>query len=768
MKQPMCTRCGERPAIVFIQKMEDGVMKPEGLCYKCAKELNVDMGPIQGLMEKMGISEDELEQASEQMGTFMENMDDFDFGDLGAMFNPENSDGAQTMPFAEMMSNLTDDNSSDKSSSKQKGKRNRKKSQDEARKFLNNYCNNLTDKAKKGEIDSIIGRESEIERAIQILCRRTKNNPCLIGEPGVGKTAIAEGLAIKIVKGEVPARLMDKEIYLLDLTALVAGTQFRGQFEGRIKGLVDEVKHEGNIILFIDEVHNLVGTGDSEGTMNAANILKPALSRGEIQVIGATTFNEYRKYIEKDAALERRFQPIKVEEPSIDDAYRMLLGIKEYYEDYHKVKINDSLVYKAVTMSERFVTDRYLPDKAIDLLDESCTCANLRNPAISRYQMLLEKKNNIMDNIDKLSSPEEGEQIDYELISKLKSQLINIDNEIPEVEEKAKDNQVLEADLAKVISLWTGIPASKVEQGDINKLAALDNELKAHIIGQDDAIQKVANAVRRGRIQISPKKRPQSFIFVGPTGVGKTELVKQLANALFDSPDNLIRLDMSEFMEKFSVSRIIGSPPGYVGYDDAGQLTEKVRRKPYSVILFDEIEKAHKDVLNILLQILDEGRITDAQGRVVNFENTVIIMTSNAGSTDQNTMGFAKSAEDINREVTMKALERFLRPEFLGRVDEIIIFNKLTFDNFEKIAKIMLDELVPSLKDKGIDLEYEESVPVYLAKKAYGSKKNARGLRDAVRREVEEKLANAIVFNQQIDIKKITLSGTEEISVKIN
>ncbi|WP_294835310.1 ATP-dependent Clp protease ATP-binding subunit [uncultured Eubacterium sp.] len=768
MKQPMCTRCGERPAIVFIQKMEDGVMKPEGLCYKCAKELNVDMGPIQGLMEKMGISEDELEQASEQMGMFMENMDDFYFGDIGAMFNSENADGAQTMPFSEMMSNIMGGSESSTEEPKKKGKRNHKRSQDESRKFLNNYCNNLTEKAKKGGIDNIIGRESEIERAIQILCRRTKNNPCLIGEPGVGKTAIAEGLAIKIAKGEVPARLMNKEIYLLDLTALVAGTQFRGQFEGRIKGLVDEVKHEGNIILFIDEVHNLVGTGDSEGTMNAANILKPALSRGEIQVIGATTFNEYRKYIEKDAALERRFQPIKVEEPSIDDAYRMLLGIKSYYEDYHKVKINDSLVYKAVTMSERFVTDRYLPDKAIDLLDESCTCANLRNPAISRYQMLLEKKNNLMDNIDKLSEPEEGEQIDYELISKLKSQLINIDNEIPEVEEKAKDNQVLEADLAKVISLWTGIPASKVEQGDINKLASLDNELKAHIVGQDDAIEKVANAVRRGRIQISPKKRPQSFIFVGPTGVGKTELVKQLANALFDSPDNLIRLDMSEFMEKFSVSRIIGSPPGYVGYDDAGQLTEKVRRKPYSVILFDEIEKAHKDVLNILLQILDEGRITDAQGRVVNFENTVIIMTSNAGSTDQNTMGFGKSADDINREVTMKALERFLRPEFLGRVDEIVIFNKLTFDNFEKIAKIMLDELVPSLKDKGIDLVYEDSVPVYLAKKAYGSKKNARGLRDAVRRDIEEKLANAIVFNNNIDIKKITLTGAEEISVKIN
>lgn len=768
MKQPMCTRCGERPAIVFIQKMEDGVMKPEGLCYKCAKELNVDMGPIQGLMEKMGISEDELEQASEQMGMFMENMDDFDFGDIGAMFNSENADGAQTMPFSEMMNNIMGGSESSTEEPKKKGKRNHKRSQDESRKFLNSYCNNLTEKAKKGGIDNIIGRESEIERAVQILCRRTKNNPCLIGEPGVGKTAIAEGLAIKIAKGEVPARLMDKEIYLLDLTALVAGTQFRGQFEGRIKGLVDEVKHEGNIILFIDEVHNLVGTGDSEGTMNAANILKPALSRGEIQVIGATTFNEYRKYIEKDAALERRFQPIKIEEPSIDDAYRMLLGIKNYYEDYHKVKINDSLVYKAVTMSERFVTDRYLPDKAIDLLDESCTCANLRNPAISRYQILLEKKNNLMDNIDKLSEPEEGEQIDYELISKLKSQLINIDNEIPEVEEKAKDNQVLEADLAKVISLWTGIPASKVEQGDINKLASLDNELKSHIIGQDEAIEKVANAVRRGRIQISPKKRPQSFIFVGPTGVGKTELVKQLANALFDSPDNLIRLDMSEFMEKFSVSRIIGSPPGYVGYDDAGQLTEKVRRKPYSVILFDEIEKAHKDVLNILLQILDEGRITDAQGRVVNFENTVIIMTSNAGSTDQNTMGFGKSADDINREITMKALERFLRPEFLGRVDEIVIFNKLTFDNFEKIAKIMLDELVPSLKDKGIDLVYEDSVPVYLAKKAYGSKKNARGLRDAVRRDIEEKLANTIVFNNDIDIKKITLTGTDEISVKIN
>lgn len=767
MKQQMCSKCGIRPAVLFIQKMEDGKVAPEGLCIKCAREMNV--GSINQMIDQLGISDEELEQASEQMSQFMENMQDFDFGSVGEMLDPDNAEGAQTLPFASLFGNNSSENETKdgKSSGRKKGKKGRK---EDPRKFLNNYCNNLTAKAKRGEIDAIIGREKEISRAIQILCRRTKNNPCLIGEPGVGKTAVAEGLAIRIAKGEVPANLADKEIYLLDLTALVAGTQFRGQFEGRIKGLVDEVKSEGNIILFIDEVHNLVGTGDSEGTMNAANILKPALSRGEIQVIGATTFNEYRKFIEKDAALERRFQPIKIEEPSVEDAYRMLIGIKSYYENYHKVQMSDSLVYKAVTMSERYITDRYLPDKAIDLLDEACTCANLRNPAISEYQIKLKEKDNLLEQIDALSQPDpdENDEIDYEQISKLKAETMKLDEILPSLAEKAKDNQVVEADLAKVVSLWTGIPAAKIEAGDIKRLASLEDELKKHIVGQDEAISKLAAAVRRGRVQISPRKRPQSFIFVGPTGVGKTELVKQLAMYLFDSPESLIRLDMSEYMEKFSVSKIIGSPPGYVGYDEAGQLTEKVRRKPYSVVLFDEIEKAHKDVLNILLQILDEGRITDSQGRTVNFENTIIVMTSNAGSTDTASLGFGKSANDINKDVTMKALERFLRPEFLGRVDEIISFNTLSFDDFEKIARIMLDELTESLKDKAIELVYDDSVPVFIAREAFGSKKNARGIRDCVRRDVEDLLASQIVFNQDREIKRFTLSANEKIQVRID
>lgn len=767
MKQQMCSKCGIRPAVLFIQKMEDGKVVPEGLCIKCAREMNV--GSINQMIDQLGISDEELEQASEQMSQFMENMQDFDFGSVGEMLDPDNAEGAQTLPFASLFGNNSSENETKdgKSSGRKKGKKGRK---EDPRKFLNNYCNNLTAKAKRGEIDAIIGREKEISRAIQILCRRTKNNPCLIGEPGVGKTAVAEGLAIRIAKGEVPANLADKEIYLLDLTALVAGTQFRGQFEGRIKGLVDEVKSEGNIILFIDEVHNLVGTGDSEGTMNAANILKPALSRGEIQVIGATTFNEYRKFIEKDAALERRFQPIKIEEPSVEDAYRMLIGIKSYYENYHKVQMSDSLVYKAVTMSERYITDRYLPDKAIDLLDEACTCANLRNPAISEYQIKLKEKDNLLEQIDALSQPDpdENDEIDYEQISKLKAETMKLDEILPSLAEKAKDNQVVEADLAKVVSLWTGIPAAKIEAGDIKRLASLEDELKKHIVGQDEAISKLAAAVRRGRVQISPRKRPQSFIFVGPTGVGKTELVKQLAMYLFDSPESLIRLDMSEYMEKFSVSKIIGSPPGYVGYDEAGQLTEKVRRKPYSVVLFDEIEKAHKDVLNILLQILDEGRITDSQGRTVNFENTIIVMTSNAGSTDTASLGFGKSANDINKDVTMKALERFLRPEFLGRVDEIISFNTLSFDDFEKIARIMLDELTESLKDKAIELVYDDSVPVFIAMEAFGSKKNARGIRDCVRRDVEDLLASQIVFNQDREIKRFTLSANEKIQVRID
>ena len=752
MKHQMCVRCGKRPAVVFVQKMEGDEVTPEGYCIQCAKELNI--GPIRQMIDKLGLSDEDLETASEQMSQFMENMQDFDFGDLGEMFNPDNADGAQTMPFADMfggMMGANDDSDTEEKDSKGKkgrGKKRSKRSQDDSRKFLNSYCTNLTKKAKDGKIDKIIGRETEIDRTVQILCRRTKNNPCLIGEPGVGKTAIAEGLAIKIAKGEVPARLADKEIYLLDLTALVAGTQFRGQFEGRIKGLVDEVKHEGNIILFIDEVHNLVGTGDSEGTMNAANILKPALSRGEIQVIGATTFNEYRKYIEKDAALERRFQPVKIEEPSIDDAYRMLLGIKGYYEDYHKVQISDSLVYKAVTMSERFITDRYLPDKAIDLIDEAASKKRLGSQTEPDDLKEKEKK------LEKLQS-EKQEAItaqDFEKAAKIRDEEKVLKEEVEKLKSSWKGTGsssglvVDEDDIADILADWTHIPAARLKEEEMERLKNLENILHARVIGQDEAVKALASAIRRSRVQISPRRRPASFIFVGPTGVGKTELVKVLSKELFDTPETLIRLDMSEFMEKHSVSKIIGSPPGYVGYDEAGQVTEKVRRRPYSVLLFDEIEKAHPDVLNILLQILDEGRVTDAHGRTVNFENTVIIMTSNAGSASKDSaLGFGKTEEDASKEKVMKALSEFLRPEFIARVDEVIVFNSLKKDDFVKIADLMLSEYVPTLEEKHIKFTFDEKVCQLLAEKSCNGASGARDLRNTIRREVEEKIANAMI-----------------------
>lgn len=678
-------------------------------------------------------------------------------GDEGEGFEPG---GTPTFPFMQGFMNkdeqddftdVPDTEVKEKSKGKNKGEKKSKK-----RKYLPLYCTNLTRKAKEGKIDRIIGRDNEIYRTIQILCRRSKNNPCLIGEPGVGKTAIAEGLALRIANGEVPAKLANKEIQLLDLTSLVAGTQFRGQFEGRVKGLVEEVKAEGNIILFIDEVHNLVGTGgDSEGSMNAANILKPALSRGEVQIIGATTFTEYRKYIEKDAALERRLQPVKVEEPSIEDTYKMLLGIKDYYENYHKVQISDTLVHSAVTLSERFINDRFLPDKAIDLLDEACTCANLRNKNISEYENKLNEKADLIIREQDLM---EAEEPDYEAIAKVKQDIMQCETRINQLIPLVENSPVTEEDLARVIQLWTGIPAQKIVESDLRRLADLDKKLKAKVIGQDEAVDVVSKAVRRGRICVSPRRRPASFIFVGPTGVGKTELVKQLANELFDTPETLIRLDMSEFMEKHSVSRIIGSPPGYVGYDEAGQLTEKVRRKPYSVLLFDEIEKAHPDVMNILLQILDEGKITDAQGRTVSFENTVIVMTSNAGSSrSEGALGFGKTQGDVNKEKALKALREFLRPEFLGRVDEIVVFNDLDEDAFKKIAVLMLDEFKEPLRDKGITFTYTDEAVAELAKESVGGTRGARDLRNNIRRKVEDKIAEKIIDNIDTPVTSITV-----------
>lgn len=774
-KNMLCSRCHKNPAVFFISKVEGDKTTNEGLCIKCAMELNI--GPVKQIMEQMGITEDEMEEVSAQMEQMMDGMEGEDGfqpggalplsflqglfpGGAKAQQGNENDDDGDLIDPSEV---TVVEEPKGKSGKKKQGDKNKK------RKYLSLYCTDLTERAREGKMDKIIGRDREIYRTVQILCRRTKNNPCLIGEPGVGKTAIAEGLAQKIALGEVPAKLSDKEIHLLDLTALVAGTQFRGQFESRIKGLIDEVKSEGNIILFIDEVHNLVGTGDAEGTMNAANIMKPALSRGEIQVIGATTFNEYRKNIEKDAALERRFQPVKVEEPSIQDAYDMLLGIKKYYESFHKVQISDSLVFKAVTLSERYITDRFLPDKAIDLLDEACTCANLRNKAISDYELFLKRMEGLTAEEEELVSAAEMENDEqkknekYAALAHVRTDLIACREQEAEIKEKASDNFVTEDDLAKVINLWTGIPTTKIVEGDLKRLANMETRLKEHLIGQDEAVDLVSAAIKRSRIQLSATRRPASFIFVGPTGVGKTELVKLLSKELFDTPETLIRLDMSEFMEKHSISRLIGSPPGYVGYDEAGQLTEKVRRKPYSILLFDEIEKAHPDVMNILLQILDEGKTNDAHGRTVSFANTVIIMTSNAGSERKaSAMGFGKESGAMKKELAIKALREFLRPEFIGRVDEIVVFNELSQENYSRIAQLMLGELKAALQDKGIALTYAEDVPAQLVSKMDGDVRGARDLRNVIRRQVEDKVSAYLVAHCDAPVRAIHLAVEQD------
>ncbi len=741
----LCSRCKRRPAVVFMTRMEGTETINEGLCLKCAKELGIK--PVDDMMKQMGITDEELEDMSNQL---MDIMGDEDNG-----FEPG---GSQTFPF---LQNLFGDQAAKQpenpgvpgrqNPAQPNGKAGKK---EKKRKYLDNYCENLTQKAKDGKLDRIIGRDQEIYRVVQILNRRTKNNPCLIGEPGVGKTAIAEGIALRIAQGNVPAKLADKEIHLLDLTALVAGTQFRGQFESRVKGLVDEVKACGNIILFIDEVHNLVGAGDSEGSMNAANILKPALSRGEIQVIGATTFNEYRKYIEKDSALERRFQPVTVNEPSIADTIEVLKGVKEYYENYHHVKVPDSIVRSAAVLSERYINDRYLPDKAIDLLDEACSCASLASKDLAEYDGLSRKLADLIVKREEINSATDS--VDYEKLAETKADILRVEARRNELQDKVDALTVTQDDLAKVIELWTGIPASKIRENELRRVAGLEETLKKKIIGQDEAVELVAAAVRRSRVQISPRRRPASFIFVGPTGVGKTELVKVLSRELFDTADPLIRLDMSEFMEKHSVSRIVGSPPGYVGYDEAGQLTEKVRRRPYSVVLFDEIEKAHPDVLNILLQILDEGRITDAHGRTVSFENTVLVMTSNAGSNlKENALGFNKQQDEVAKDRVMKALGDFLRPEFLGRVDEIVVFRQLNEQDFQKIAALLLDEFKEPMKEKGIEFGYDEAALALIAQKAYGHKSGARDIRRIIRKEVEDKIALLLVEKGEDNVSQI-------------
>ena len=764
MQATMCSRCGKRVAVVFITKLEGGVTKNEGLCLPCARELHIQ--PVEDMIKKMGISDEDLDTLSGEMMNALSGAEDLmnlggDEGDEG-----EDDGKTATFPFLNRLFGGPGGQNASREEEKPGTESNGSQPKPAKHKFLDNYCIDLTERASQGKLDAMVGREEELERVIQILNRRQKNNPCLIGEPGVGKTAIAEGLAQRIAMGNVPYKLQDKRVYLLDLTALVAGTQFRGQFESRMKGLIEEIRKQGNIILVIDEVHNIVGAGDAEGSMNAANILKPALSRGEIQVIGATTFTEYRKHIEKDSALERRFQPVTVSEPSIDDSIAILKGIAHYYEDYHGVEISDEMCRQAVRLSERYITDRFLPDKAIDLIDEACSDVNLKDPDIKRCMLAERDLENLRFEREALmsdNSETDPEKLDqrYARIAELRSKEMQLENELSAL--KAKGRPALTVDnLARIIELWTKIPASSIKENELERLAQLDQRLKAHIVGQDEAVDAVCAAIRRSRVGLKVKRKPVSFIFVGGTGVGKTELVKRLAADMFDSPESLIRLDMSEFMEKFSVSRIIGSPPGYVGYDEAGQLTEKIRRKPYSVVLFDEIEKAHPDVMNILLQILDDGRITDAQGRVVNFENTIIIMTTNAGSNNKSgSVGFGGSLSDMSRERAMKALNEFLRPEFINRVDEVICFNQLTEENFRGIAVLMLEDVKAVLAEKNMELRWDESLLDHLVTKGYSVTYGARNLRRLIQKEIEDEIAARVIAQRGQDVKTVTLSAAE-------
>jgi ATP-dependent Clp protease ATP-binding subunit ClpC len=760
MQPQLCSRCKKNIAVVFITRQENGQNVNEGLCLKCAK--NLGLPQVDEMMRRMGITDEDLDNISnEMMGAFggAENLEGLTDADDPDADNEDEDGKTATFPFLSRFFGgnpaANDAQNGNEAEQTQSPRSNKKVEKGSKHKFLDSYCINLSQRARDGKLDAVVGREEEIERVIQILNRRQKNNPCLIGEPGVGKTAIAEGLAQRIVAGDVPFKLRSKEVYLLDLTALVAGTQFRGQFESRMKGLIEEIRKMGNVILVIDEVHNIVGAGDAEGSMNAANILKPALSRGEIQVIGATTFTEYRKHIEKDTALERRFQPVTVNEPNMEDTLKILKGIAHYYEQFHGVKIPEGILRQAVLLSERYITDRFLPDKAIDLIDEACSDLNLHDKNINR-RMELHRE---IEDYDKERELLQGaEEPDFERLAELKSLTIKAQTELDELCAQG-DPQLTMDNLARVIELWTKIPASRIREDEFRRLSELDKRLKEHIVGQDEAIEAVAAAIRRNRVGISPKHKPVSFIFVGPTGVGKTELVKQLAQDLFNSPDALIRFDMSEFMEKHSVSRIVGSPPGYVGYDEAGQLTEKIRRKPYAVILFDEIEKAHPDVMNVLLQILDDGEITDSHGRKVNFENTVIVMTSNAGSErKEGTVGFGHTVNEQNRDRAMKALGEFLRPEFLNRVDEVICFNRLDEKNFAGIAHIMLDELQKSLEDKGLHFTWDEDVEDYLVKKSYSATYGARNLRRTIQKELEDVMAAQIIDSYEHPVTQIHAS----------